>query len=60
MPPELRVELHASAKTALSMFSARTATAMDVAYFTLFPIISAWSHETVGGKINAFVDDLYA
>ncbi len=32
---------------------------MGIEYVELFSCIAAWSHELVGGNINAFVNDLY-
>ena len=57
-PLELRVELHAGVEKADWMYEARTAGAMDIEYMSLFSIIAAWSHEIVGGNIDAFVLDV--
>jgi hypothetical protein len=57
-PLELRIELHAGVEKVDSMYEARTAGAMDIEYMSLFSIIAAWSHEIVGGNIDAFVLDV--
>lgn len=57
-PMELRVELHAGIEKVESMYAARTASAMDIEYMNLFAIIAEWSHEFVGGNIDAFVLDV--
>lgn len=57
-PMDLRVELHAGVERADSMYAAGTAGAMDIEYMSLFGIIAEWSHEIVGGNIDAFVTDV--
>jgi hypothetical protein len=57
-PLELRVELHTGVEKVERMYEARTAGAMDIEYMSLFSIIAAWSHEFVGGNIDAFVLDV--
>jgi len=42
------------------MYARCAASGLDVEYVALFSIIAGWSHEIVGGNIDAFFLDVHA